>query len=76
MSYDTVIDVINEKNLSWSDIDRIHLREPDFEEFTDRASFSPANYSTTDKPAVRLTNGEQKLFFVREDGYMQEVSLE
>lgn len=73
MSYSRVIEVINENGLSWREIDRIELRDDAYDEFKQRASFDPSNYSTTDKPAVRKTSGEERVIYVNKDGH--EVTL-
>lgn len=74
MSYQTVIDALQEHNLSWSDVDRIHLTEDEHEEFRERASFKTANHSTTNRPAVRVAQ-ESALFYVDRAGEMHEIEL-
>lgn len=73
--YDAVIDALDEHDLSWGDVDRIHLNPPEYQEFHDRASFNPANHATTDKPSVRVTTKEPKLIYVDEYGYEVEIGL-
>jgi hypothetical protein len=75
MSYDDVIEAIQEHNLDWSDIDRIHVDVETYDEFHERASFNPSNYATIRKPAVRVTRKEQKIIYVDSRGLEREIGL-
>lgn len=75
MSYQKVADAIQEHNLSWSDIDRILLKEDTYEDFIERASFDPSNYSTDDTPAVRRTPGTEKIVYVNDKGIQLTIEL-
>jgi hypothetical protein len=74
MSYDRVVDKIQENNLSWSEIDRILLNEDTYEEMQKRASFDIADHYTSDRPAVRETDGQEKIVYVSKTGI--EVTIE
>lgn len=75
MSYDKVIEKIQENNLSWGDIDRILLNPDTYDEFRARASFDPSNYATTDNPAVRETTDEEQIVYVAENGMQVTINL-
>lgn len=76
MTYDKVITALHENNLSWNDVDRILLNEDTYDEFQERASNkAKANYATTDAPAVRPTSGTEKIVYVDQHGYLQEIEL-
>lgn len=75
MSYQRVVDKIQENDLSWNDIDRILLNPDTYEEFRQRASFDPSNYATTDKPAVRETTDEEQIIYVAENGMQVTINL-
>lgn len=74
MSYDRVVDAINEHDLSWNDIDRILLNEQAYNEFCERNARS-SNYATTDVPAVRETTGQEKIVYIGPDGRLNEILL-
>ncbi len=74
-AYQKVIDTIQENNLSWKDIDRIHLNPDTYEQFKERASFKTSNYATNDAPAVRETNGQECIKYVANNGIMVTVVL-
>jgi hypothetical protein len=75
MSYQKVIDKIQENDLSWDEIDRILLNPETYEEFRERASFDTSNYSTTDKPAVRETTKQEQIIYVAENGMEVTINL-
>lgn len=68
MSYDRVIDAIQENGLRWNDVDRILLNEETYDEFRDRASFETSDHLTEDAPAVRVTEGAEKIVWVADNG--------
>jgi len=74
MSYENVIDAINEHSLSWDEIDRILLNPDTYEEMQERASFVIADHYTSDKPAVREVDGRERIVYVSKSGV--EVSIE
>lgn len=76
VEYQAVLDAIDEHGLRWGDIDRIHLQQEAYDEFRTRASMGTSNYATDDKPAVRLTNGAECIYFVDRSGEMQEIELD
>jgi len=73
MSYQKVIDTLREVELSWDEIDRIHLSKENYQEFQERASFPVSNRSTNERPAVRETLGDEKIIYVDDNG--MEVSI-
>jgi len=73
--YDAVVNTLIEENLAWDDVAQIRLNDETFDEFLNRASFSPSDYKTTNKPAVRRTNDEEKIVYVNEDGDAVEVAI-
>lgn len=75
MSYQRVIDALELHGLSWTDVDRIELREEAYDEFCDRASFDVSNYATDYRPAVRVTKRDERLVYVEEDGTEVVVNL-
>jgi len=75
MTYQQVLDALDTHNIEWNDIDRIHLREASHNEFRERASMGTSNYSTDERPAVRRTNGVEKIFFTDSTGEMREIEL-
>lgn len=74
MSYDHVRDAIQEHGLDWSEIDRILLNEGAYEAFHEQDA-SSSNYATTDEPAVRHTEGQEKIVYIDNKGYLQEIEL-
>jgi hypothetical protein len=76
MSYDKVTETLNVLNLSWSDVDKILLSEDSYQEFRERAPFSPSDYETTDMPAVRRTEAEERIVLVTKAGQKEVISLE
>lgn len=75
MSYQKVIDAMNAHDLSWRQIDRIHLQQETYDDFHDRWSQETANYKTDDTAAVRLTTGDEAIYHVTPDGRMNEIKL-
>lgn len=75
MAYRDVIEAIQRNGLDWEDIDRIHLNRDTYDEFQDRASFDMSNYATTEKPAVRLTRGQEEIIYVDDNGIPKTLSL-
>jgi hypothetical protein len=75
MNYDEIINVIQEYDLSWDEIDRIELNEKAFQQFSERTSFNTSNFTTSDKPAVRQTNGKEKIVYTQESGFLAEIIL-
>ena len=73
--YQRVVDKIQENNLSWNEIDRILLNPDTYEQFKERASFDTSNYATSDKPAVRETQGQECIKYVSEGGMMVTIEL-
>jgi len=73
--YQKVIDKIQENNLSWNDIDRIHLNPNTYEQFQERASFETSNYATSDAPAVRPTKKDEKIVYVNKQGIEVTIKL-
>jgi hypothetical protein len=73
--YQKVIDKLQENNLSWNDVDRIHLNPDTYEQFQERASFKTSNYATDDSPAVRETQGQECIKYVAENGMMVTIEL-
>lgn len=73
--YQNVIDKIQQHNLSWNEIDRILLNPDTYEQFRQRSSFDSSNYATNDKPAVRETEGQEKIVYVSEGGSLVSIEL-
>jgi hypothetical protein len=75
--YQRVLDALEEHDLSWRDVDRICLNEDTHMEFYERSGgdMPSSNYSTSDAPAIRVTNGAEKVVWVDENGIQQEVKL-
>lgn len=74
MSYQRVIDKIQANDLAWDDIDRILLNSDTFAEFEERASFDVSDHYTNNKPAVRISSGQEKIVYVSKNGI--EVTIE
>lgn len=68
MTYTKLREAIQENNLSWSEIDRILLNPENYREVQKNASFELSNYATNNSPAVRQTDGQEKLVYVAENG--------
>lgn len=70
MSYERVIDAIHENNLRWREVDQILLNEETYQDFRERASFTgeTSDHFTKDAPAVRLTEGAEKIVWVADNG--------
>lgn len=75
MSYQKVIDAIAENNLAWTEVDRILLNSDTFEELQERSSFDVSDHYTSDAPAVREVDGQEKLIYVSETGIEVTVEL-
>ena len=75
MSYQRVVDKIQENDLSWNDIDRILLNPDTYEEFQSRASFETSTYQTNDAPAVRETTKQEQIIYVAENGMQVTINL-
>lgn len=73
--YDRVIDAIQENDLSWSEIDRILLNPDTYQEMQERASFDIADHYTSDRPAVRETDGQEKIVYVSKSGVEMTIEL-
>lgn len=74
MSYSDVTDVLEQKGISWNDIDRIFLNEDAYDEFHEM-DVESSNYSTNNVPAVRHTTGQEKIVYIDNKGYLQETEL-
>jgi len=74
MSYSKVKKAIQDHDLDWNEIDRILLNEEAYEEFHETNAES-SNYATTDAPAVRHTEGQEKIVYIDNKGYLQEIKL-
>jgi hypothetical protein len=74
MGYEKVTEAIQEHGLSWNEIDRILLNEEAYEEFHETGAES-SNYATTDTPAVRHTTGQEKIVYIDNKGYLNEIKL-
>jgi hypothetical protein len=73
--YDDVLNTIQQNGLSWNEIDRILLNPDTYAEMQSRASFDIADHYTSNNPAVRETDGEEKLVYVSKTGVELEVSI-
>jgi hypothetical protein len=75
MAYDKLRDTIQQNNLSWTEIDRILLNPEHYEQLQDSASFDVSDHYTSDAPAVREVDGQEKLIYVSETGIEVTVEL-
>ena len=76
MSYQKVIDKLQENGLRWNDVDQIHLNPETYRDFRQRASDKvTSNYATTDAPAVRETTGQEKIIYVSDNGMEITIKL-
>lgn len=76
MSYDRVLDALDEHGLDFTEVDRILLNEDAYDNFLGRVSGARiSNRTTMEAPAVRLTEGQEKLVYVDDDGYPVEIEL-
>lgn len=74
MSYDKVRQAIQDNDLSWTEIDRILLNPDTYEELRQTASFELSDHATSNAPAVRETDGQEKIVYVSRNGI--EVTIE
>jgi hypothetical protein len=75
MSYQNVVDKIQENNLSWNDIDRILLNPDTYKEFQERASFDTTDHYTGNAPAVRETDGKEQIIYVSPNGMEVTINI-
>lgn len=75
MGYSKVRDAIQENDLSWSEIDRILLNPDSYEELQEKASFDVTDHYTRNEPAVRETEGQEKIIYVSETGIEMTIEV-
>jgi hypothetical protein len=75
MGYNKVRDAIQDNNLSWKEIDRILLNPDSYEELQNRASFDVSDHYTSGAPAVRETDGQEKIVYVSKSGVEMTIEV-
>lgn len=74
--YDRVLDVLEEHDLSFMDMDRIVVDPETYEDLQQRVENGLiSNYSTVRAPAVRVTTKNEYLLYVDEDGQEVKINL-
>lgn len=66
---------LNEAGLDWTDVDRIELQQDDYDKVRDRANRGFSNWSTSDKPALRVTNSSSRIVYVNDEGVSDIIEL-
>lgn len=78
-TYSDIVQVCNEENLSIADLDRVIITAETMENFRENIPAETVefgDYETVRGPAIRETDGQEKVVYVDEDGHEQEVLLD
>lgn len=74
--YSDVLDILSENGLSFTDVDRIEIRQETYDLWQNRMeSARTSDHETIEGPAIRVTEGDEKVVHVDEQGREVEYVL-
>lgn len=77
MSHERILETLSEEELSWTEVDRILVNEETYSDFHANApaDLRSSDHFTDDAPAMRVTEGDEKIVYVDKHGEKVSVNL-